>query len=468
MNINKIKQFFNQEVDIQKWFNQPIGKIKPAKNGVKKIKRLKVPEKTLVGLAVAFFVFGVSFTSLQGNFVLGKLQDLGQGINNYLQNWNLPTIPLPEKQESLGSQQKSVLNYNPQTNQEQAVIDVVKKSMPTVVSILIIKEQPVYQTYLENQPVFDNLFGVQIQNQILKQKQIGTTKKKIGSGSGFIVSVDGMVVTNKHVVIDDKAEYKIVLNDGRQYDVKVLAKDPLQDLAILQVVQKEGSVDKFPILKLGDSENIQIGQTAIAIGNALGEFDNTVSVGVISGLGRSVTAEGNGLVETLEDIIQTDAAINKGNSGGPLLNLRGEVIGVNVAMAEQGQSIGFALAVNKAKKDIERVKNTGKIVYPFLGLRYTLITPDLQEQEKLSSDYGAWVAPPVDSKTPAIIKGGAAEKAGIKIGDIILEVDDKKITPKNSLAKMVQSHNPGDKVVLKVLRAGQNLSLEVVLGETSN
>ncbi len=468
MDFQKMKQFFTQEVDVAKWLNQPLTKAKPAKTNGKKPRQLKVGEKTLVGLAVAFFVFGASLSSLQGNFIFGKLQDLGQGINNYLESWSLSTIPWPSQQGTSVVQERPASSYKPQTSQEEAVIDVVKKSMPAVVSVLIIKEQPVYETYLENQPSFVNPFGLQIQNQFLKQKQVGTVKKQVGSGSGFVVSADGMVITNKHVVNDDTAEYKIVTNDGKRYDAKVLAKDPLQDLAVLQIVQKTGSNEKFPTLKMGDSDNIQIGQTAIAIGNALGEFENTVSVGVISGLGRSLTAEGNGVVETLEDIIQTDAAINKGNSGGPLLNLRGEVVGVNVAMSEEGQSIGFALAVNKAKKDIERVKNTGKIVYPFLGLRYTLITPDLQEEEKLPVDYGAWVAPPTDSKTPAIIKGGAAEKAGIKIGDIILEVDGKKITTTNSLAKMVQSHIPGDKITLTILRDSQTITTEVVLGDKSS
>jgi S1-C subfamily serine protease len=181
-------------------------------------------------------------------------------------------------------------------------------------------------------------------------------------------------------------------------------------------------------------------------------------------LGRTITASGGGLVETLEDVIQTDAAINKGNSGGPLLNLKGEVIGINTAMVEEAQTIGFAIPINKAKKDIEQVKTSGKISYPFLGVRYVLINEEIQKKNNLPVDYGAWVQKGSGGEA-AIFPGSAAEKAGLKEGDIILEFNGEKITTENTLAKIIMKYNPGDKVTLKILREGKEKIVEVTLGE---
>jgi S1-C subfamily serine protease len=287
-------------------------------------------------------------------------------------------------------------------------------------------------------------------------------RKEIGGGTGFIISSDGMILTNKHVVLDKEADYTVLTNDGRKFPAEVLARDPVQDLAIIKI-----QANNLPVVKLGDSSNLQIGQTVIAIGNALGEFRNTVSVGVISGLGRTVTATGGGMVETLEDIIQTDAAINKGNSGGPLLNLKGEVIGINTAMAFGAENIGFAIPINKAKRAIEQVKTIGKIVYPFLGIRYVLITKEIQQEHNLPVDYGAWIVRGDRLGETAIFPGSAAEKAGLREGDILLEFNYEKITPENSLAKIILKYNPGDKVVLKILRNGKEKIVNVTLGERS-
>lgn len=355
--------------------------------------------------------------------------------------------------------------YTALTSQEQAVIEVVKNASPAVVSIVISKEVSTYGLNIVPENPFgeDSPFRVEIPG----LEPQGTKKQTVGGGTGFFVSQDGLILTNRHVVEDDKAEYTAITNDGRKYPVKVLAKDPFQDLALAKIEQKETS-EKFPVLPLGDANSIQIGQTVVAIGYALGEFRNTVSVGVISGLGRTITAEGGGMAETLEDILQTDAAINRGNSGGPLLNLKGEVIGVNVAIAEPAQSIGFAIPVNKAKRDIEQVKATGKIVYPFLGVRYILITPDLQEEKKLAFDYGALLVKGEGEGEPAVIPGSVGVKAGLKEGDIILEADGQKVTSQNSLSKIVQAKKPGDKMRFKVWRDDKELVLEIVLGEKTS
>jgi serine protease Do len=220
---------------------------------------------------------------------------------------------------------------------------------------------------------------------------------------------------------------------------------------------------------LADSSGIQLGQTAIAIGNALGQFSNTVSVGIVSGLGRTISASNQqgSFSETLEGIIQTDAAINSGNSGGPLLNLRGEVIGINTAMAQGADSIGFAIPINRAKKDISQVVLTNKIVYPFLGVRYALVDDAIKEKYNLSVNYGALVLAG-DKGEVAITKDSAAEKAGIKEKDVILEVAGEKITSKNSMAELIQKYNAGDKIALKVLRDGKEINIDVTLGERSS
>ncbi len=345
--------------------------------------------------------------------------------------------------------------YIPQTTQEEKIIKAVKEVSPAVVSIIITKDVPIIEQYFIDPFGNGSPFGFQIP----EYRQKGVEKQEIGGGSGFIVSEDGMILTNKHVVLDEDADYTVFTNEGEKFPAKVLDKDPFQDIALLKIeakktVDENGKVKtvNFPFVKLGNSSSLQIGQSVIAIGNALGEFRNTVSVGVISGLGRTITASGGGLTETLEDVIQTDAAINKGNSGGPLLNLRGEVIGVNTAMVQGGaENIGFAIPINYAKKDIENVKEYGKIKRAFLGIHYILIREGVQKENDLPVNYGVWV---VSGKQggPSVVIGSAAEKAGLEDQDIILEFDNQKITYDNSLRKIILNYSPNDKVKLKILR----------------
>jgi serine protease Do len=371
-------------------------------------------------------------------------------------------IEIPQRKVEKIEKPEESAPYLPQTSQEEAIIKVVKEASPAVVSVIITKDIPKLKLYYEEPfKEFEEFFGIPFEFKIPQWKQEGYEKQEIGGGTAFFISEDGMLLTNAHVVSDKEAEYTVLTNDGKKYPAKVLARDTVRDLAILKV---EGG--PFPTLKLGDSDKLQIGQTVIAIGNALGEFRNTVSVGVISGLGRTITASGGGIIETIEDVIQTDAAINRGNSGGPLLNLKGEVIGVNFAMAAGAENIGFAIPINKAKKDIEQVKKMGKIVFPFLGVRYVIITDEIQKENKLPVNYGAWIVKGEKGES-AIFPGSAAEKAGLKEGDIILEFNGEKITSQNPLAKIIMKYNPGDKVTLKVLRQNKEFSVEVILGERS-
>lgn len=343
-----------------------------------------------------------------------------------------------------------------QATQEEAVMEAVENIWPAVVSIVVSKDVPVVEQYFYNP--FEEFFQV-------PQYWEGETKRQeVGGGTGFIVSQDGLILTNRHVVYDQEADYTIFTNEGEKYQAEVLARSPVYDIAILKIKPKESEL--FSTVRLGDSDALRAGQTVIAIGNALGEFRNTVSVGVISGLGRTIVAAGGGMVETLEDVIQTDAAINRGNSGGPLLNLKGEVIGINTAMVVDAQNISFAIPVNQAKKSVEQVKTLGKIVYPFLGIRYVLVTEAIQKENNLAVGYGAWLVKGRRGES-AVESGSAAEKAGLRENDIILEFAGEKVTSENSLAKIIMKYDPGDKINLKILRDGQERNLQVILDERS-
>jgi serine protease Do len=290
-------------------------------------------------------------------------------------------------------------------------------------------------------------------------RQNGTEKKDIGGSSGFFVTSDGLIVTNKHVVDQKDAEYTVFTNDGKKHTAKVIARDPVLDIALIKI---EGS--GYPYLTLGNSETLQVGQSVIAIGNALGEFRNTVSVGVVSGLARSITAgTGFGSTETLDHVIQTDAAINPGNSGGPLLDLSGNVIGVNVAIAQGSQNVGFALPINSIKGVIESVKTTGKIVRPFLGVRYVIIDEEMKEKNDLTVDYGVLVKVGSTVSDLAVVPGSPADKAGIVENDIILEVDGVKLDKETSLASIIRGKSVGQVVNLKILHRGEEKNVAVVL-----
>src|SRR3989344_539384 len=349
-------------------------------------------------------------------------------------------------------------------SQEHFVIDAVKKTNPAVVSIIISKEIPKYETYIDpNQPAnpFGDLFpGFPSFNfNIPQYRQNGTEKKDIGGGSGFFVSSDGLIVTNKHVVDQKDVEYTIFTNDGKKHIAKVTARDPVLDIALIKI---DGS--GYPSLSLGNSDTLEVGQNVIAIGNALGEFRNTVSVGVVSGLARSITTGDNsGKLEVLDRVIQTDAAINPGNSGGPLLDLSGKVVGVNVAVAQGSQNIGFALPINSVKSAIESVKSIGKIVRPYLGVRYLAVNPEMKDKNNLTVDYGVLVKAGANRNELAVIPGSPADKAGIVENDIILEIDGVKLDEKANLASIIREKRIGQVVNLKILHRGAEKNVPVTL-----
>jgi serine protease Do len=363
------------------------------------------------------------------------------------------------------SASSSTAMYSSNVDYEQAIISTASKLTPSVVSIVISENQPVegqclYNPFSGLSPDLQNLFGGG--TQYYTQCQQGTSMQEVASGSGFIVSSNGYILTNKHVVNESGAEYTVYTNDGKQYTAKVIAEDPVQDIALIKI----NATGLTPVV-LGNSDGIELGETSIAIGNALGQFSNTVSVGSISGLSRTVTAgdQMTSSSETLNDVIQTTSAINPGNSGGPLVDLKGDVIGIDTAVDTSAQSVGFAIPVNDAKKDISSVLATGSIKTPYLGVRYEFVTPDLVKTDNLSVNYGALVQGDANGD-PAVEPNSPAAKAGLKLGDVILSVDGVTIdNTSHTLSALIQSYNVGDSVTLKVQRGKTVLTVKATLAQ---
>ena len=344
--------------------------------------------------------------------------------------------------------------------EQTSLVKTIKKVLPAVVSITVSK-------YLT---VFENPFGAVSPRgggPFFNQDPFfmvpkGKKKIQVGGGSGFIVGSTGIILTNRHVVADPKAEYVAILGEEKKYKAEILAKDPVNDIAIIKIDAKN-----LPVIKLGDSANLDLGEQVIAIGNTLGTFRNTVSSGVVSGLSRQITAmnDFDRRPQRLRGLIQTDAAINPGNSGGPLINIKGEAIGINAAMVFGAENVGFALPINTAKKDLKDLKKYGKIRNPFLGIRYVLLNRELQEKFNLPVSKGAWVVSEKGGEEMSVVRGGPADRAGIRGGDIILEIQKEKITIKNFLEDIIQKFKVGQAVDTKVLRNGREINFNIILGE---
>ncbi len=340
--------------------------------------------------------------------------------------------------------------------EDESLIRLVEERSAAVVSIVISKE-------VKQAPTLGGLpFFFPFNNTAPQEETTGETKKQqVGSGSGFIVSADGLIVTNKHVVNDEEATYTVVQSGGKEFEAKVLARDPNNDVAILKI---EGT--GFPVLPLGDSDTIKVGQTAIAIGNPLGEFANSVSRGIISGMKRDVTAgSGFGQEERLTNIIQTDAAINPGNSGGPLFDINGRVIGINVAVAQGAENIGFALPINDVKRSITQVRENGRIITPYIGIRYALLNEKSAKSLNLPYSYGALVLRGQNITDFAVIPGSPADKAGLVENDILLEINGKKIDEANPLGKMLAQMEVGQEITLLVWHKGETKEIKLTIEE---
>lgn len=331
--------------------------------------------------------------------------------------------------------------------EESVITKVIEQTLPSVVTVGISKT-------ISSQ----DFFQIDPFNSFSPFKRVPGQQKKVEQniGSGFIISVDGLIITNKHVVSDTGATYQVLTNDKKKYDVEKIYRDPLNDLAILKI--STTNFKSLKPLKLGNSSNLKLGQLVIAIGTPLGEFTNTVTSGIISGLGRGITAGSpfEDFVEKLDNVIQTDAAISPGNSGGPLLNSKGEVIGVNAAIAQEGQNIGFAIPVNVVSDLIDNFqKNGGSFERPYIGVSYKMIDKQTAVLNELVE--GAYVV--------RVIIGSPAEKAGIMEEDIIIEFDGKKVSgnDEQTLTKLISGKKPGERVSLKIWRNNEIKNISATL-----
>ena len=384
---------------------------------------------------------GVSLLIL---FVIANLLvGLAGGVAGFVLLSNSTSRPIKSLRQALhigenGSGLAVPVHQNITLSESSAVIDAAKKVLPSVVAISASQNVQDY-------------FG-----QVSKQETSG--------GSGFILTSDGLILTNRHVVSAD-AEYKVVLNDGRIFNATVQAKDTVNDLAVVKIDAKD-----LPAVELGSSEALSIGQSVLAIGNALGQFRNSVSLGIVSAKQRQIAAgDGSGSsTETLTNLIQTDAAINPGNSGGPLVNLAGQVIGIDTAIASSGSGggsigIGFAIPIDPVKPVIDSVRKTGKIIRPYLGVRYVPVTKELQQLNSLSVDYGVLVSRGTQPGALAVVPGSPADQAGIKENDILLSVNGERIDDSNPLPQRISKYNVGDTVTVAILSQGKQHDVKVQL-----
>ena len=326
--------------------------------------------------------------------------------------------------------QQSAVDKNNQNFSENSISSVVEKVAPSVVSIV---------TASVNRYTMDT--------------------EQSGAGTGVILSDTGYILTNKHVV-KNSTQLRVVTSDGETYDdVKVVFQDPFNDLAFLKVTNPKN----FKAIEIGDSKTVKVGQSVIAIGNSLGQYQNTVTRGIISGTNRSITAQGSDRsVENLTDMLQTDAAINPGNSGGPLVNAGGQLIGINTAVTQGANGLGFAIPISAAKGVIKQLgRNDDQIQRAMLGVRYIAVNPAIAKDKNLTEKQGALV-------TGSVIQGSSAEKAGLKEGDIIMKVNGLEVGKTSGLSTLLSEYAVGDEVELVIKRGKETITSKVKLQAAQN
>jgi serine protease Do len=376
--------------------------------------------------------------------IASAVQQFGPDVTSYLRSVGVKTPDL------IGNGTVRVVS------EESVVIDVVKKVGPSVVTVAETSQVPE-----ANQ--FDpfSLFGLPGG----RGDGSSTTPQTQNIGSGFIVSKDGIVVTNKHVVSDLSAKYTVITADDKKYTVEKIYRDQANDIALLKINPDENKSATLSPVSLGDSSKLQVGQLAIAIGTPLGEFNNSVTKGIISGLGRGITAGSpyEGFAEKLDGVIQTDAAISPGNSGGPLLNSDGQVIGVNTAVSENGENLGFALPVNLIKERMNAFNRSGQFERAYLGVSYKMVSRQLALQNDVPE--GAYVQ--------SVVKGSPADNAGLQDGDIITAIDGQKINERDGeLATRIDKQKVGQVVTITAWReesngSGSSKDFKVTLGNAT-
>ncbi len=348
---------------------------------------------------------------------------------------------------------------------DKEVIATIKQVMPAVVSIAIAKHLEDLEKEIPKD-IYPFLPGsgkpgepkLQIPDDLIDKHGM----VEIGGGSGFIVAASGIILTNKHVISDTNAEYTVIMNDGERFPAEILSRDPINDVAILKMQSEK----RLPFIKLGDAAGLELGESVIAIGNALGIFKNTVSLGIVSGLSRAISAQADpdATPQEMRGLIQTDAAINPGNSGGPLVNLKGLAVGVNAAIVFGAQNIGFAIPINAARRDLDDIKKFGRIRRPLLGLRYMMIDEKLKDKMGLPVSYGAFVIGE-GPNDPGVIPGSPAEIAGLKEKDLVLEFNAKRLDREHPIQDFLENMNVGEEVELLVSREGRQFKVKTMLVE---
>ncbi|MDI6734538.1 MAG: trypsin-like peptidase domain-containing protein [Patescibacteria group bacterium] len=344
--------------------------------------------------------------------------------------------------------------------EKSRVIKTIKNVMPAVVSIIISKSlKEVKKELSEIEKQEKNLPHPL---EIPSDKVDAHGMVQVGGGSGFVVDASGIILTNKHVIAEPNSSYTVITSDNKEYEAELLARDPVNDVAILKIKPES----KLPTVTLGNSDQLELGQTVLAIGNALGIFKNTVSMGIVSGLSRSINAQADPASppQEMRGLIQTDAAINPGNSGGPLTDIFGRAVGINAAVVFGAQNISFAIPISAAGRDLHDLKKFGRIRRPLLGLRYIVIDKNLQEKMKLPVDYGAYVTKehPVDA---AVVPDSPADKAGVLEKDIILAWNGEKISVEKNIQDYLENCNVGETATLKILRKNKEIEVKVMLAE---
>ncbi len=335
---------------------------------------------------------------------------------------------------------------------ESGVQSIAKKLRSSVVNIIISQDIQLYKT---------DPFG-------FFYEPSGTVRKKVGGGTGFFITKDGLILTNKHVVSQPDATYTVITGDNEEFSARVVAIDPMTDLAVVQALTKDEKklTDRKIVEFVKDTRSVDVGSFVIAMGNALAEFQNTLTFGIISGLGRTIEAgnQAGWNVEQLTGLLQTDAAINPGNSGGPLVNLDGKVVGINTAIAAGANGLGFAIPLSEKEVDymLRSIEKYKTIKRPFIGIRYSSLDANIAKANNLKSEYGDYI-----NLKDWVVAWSPAEKAGLKSGDIILEVEGKKLSSGYSIRDVLVGKMPGDSVKLSVLRAenGEKEEIKITLWE---
>lgn len=392
----------------------------------------------LIGVLLGGFIAGgAAYLLLRGSTVLasGPVASLARNIQQ--------VTPSTQAAGSVQSAQSTQSTQAQVPSPDAAVVNVVKKTSPAVVTVINVLQPSSQPNQLQRDP-----FQFPFPN-VPQQPQ--PQQPAIASGSGVIISNDGYIVTNNHVV-DNEQSLAVIYADGSRHEATLVGTDPVMDIAVIRVKDPVPGVASF-----GDSDALQPGETAIAIGSPLGDFQNSVTVGVVSALNRTVPGSG------MEGLVQTDAAINHGNSGGPLINLNGEVIGINTLVVrsdsmagDQAQGLGFAIPSNTVKDVSQQLIANGKVVYPYLGVSFSEIDPETAALQNLPVQYGALVGQ-VQPNTPAA-------QAGLQQNDIITAINGQKLDGTSSLRQLLLKHKPGDTVQLEVLRNGKTITVDVKLG----